>query len=189
MHVVFIGQSLTARATGAPDSSVRENIGIKVLARYSQRSWLMQAPEWPMPPAPVQLGRVQVVTAAGVRETQAPRVDYERARAYAVSGTVTACPAGMPCAQVPVTDKARIENPPADQPVVIAQGPPVTGPGDAVTLAEAVALGITGPSLAAVRTARGRDAGFPSPAGHRGLANLYDPADLAAWEQARRAVS
>ena len=49
MNVVLIGQMLTASATGSRDSSVKENVGIKALARYSPKNWAVMAPEHPMP--------------------------------------------------------------------------------------------------------------------------------------------
>lgn len=58
--------------------------------------------------------------------------------------------------------------------------------GSAVTLAEAAALGITNATLSALKMARFRDPDFPESAGLRGTAKEYDPAALAAWDQARR---
>jgi hypothetical protein len=187
MHLVLIGQMLTSAATGSKDSSVKENVGIKCMARYSPNAWKTMAPEHPMPPKPAALGRVQVVTAAGVRETQVPLVDFGQARELVLAGNITPCPAGMPGA-VRVTDPPHIAHTGADLPVVTVTGAlPVTGSADSITLSEAVGLGIIGPSIAAVRVARHRDENFPPPVGQRGLAHLYDPQQLAEWTAGRRA--
>jgi len=187
MHLVLIGQMLTSAATGSKDSSVKENVGIKALSRYSPNAWRMLAPEHPMPPKPSVLGRVQVVTAAGVRETQVPLIDLEQARELVLAGNITPCPAGMP-GLARVTDAAHIAGMAPDQPLVTVTGPlPVTGPADAVTLTEACGLGLVTRSLAAARIARHRDEDFPAPVGQRGLAHLYDPASLAEWNIRSRA--
>jgi hypothetical protein len=60
-----------------------------------------------------------------------------------------------------------------------SQQPPAVG------LRQAAAQGII-PGLAAARTMRHRDPdGFPRPVWHRGLESLYDPAQLAAYYEAR----
>jgi hypothetical protein len=187
MHMILIGQMLSAKSLGGPaGGEIRENVGVRCLARYSPNAWKMQAPEHPMPPRPTVLGRVQTVTAAGVRETQVPLVDLEHAREMVLAGKVTPCPAGMP-GVTRVTDSPEIRNPAPDQPFVTVTAPaPVTGSGDAISLSEAVGLGIIRRSLAAARIARHRDEDFPEPAGHKGLAHLYDPAELAEWETRSR---
>jgi hypothetical protein len=185
MHMIIIGQMLTAKTLGGGD--VRENMGVKAMARYSANSWKMQAPDLPMPPSPSVLGRVQVVASGTVRETQIPLVDLGQARELVLAGTITPCPAGMPGA-VAVTGSPRIAHTAPEQGFVTVTDPlPVTGSADAISLSEAVGLGIIGPSLAAVRIARHRDEDFPAPAGQRGLAHLYDPQLLAEWNAGRRA--
>jgi hypothetical protein len=183
MHMIIIGQMLTAKTLGGGD--VRENMGVKAMARYSANSWKMQAPDLPMPPSPSVLGRVQVVASGAARETQIPLVDLGHARELVLAGTITPCPAGMPGA-VRVTDPPQITHTASEQGLVTVTEPlPVTGSADAVALSEAVGLGIIGPSLAAVRIARHRDEDFPQPVGQRGLAHLYDPAELAEWNGGR----
>lgn len=195
MHLLLIAQLLTAKATGIQGGEVRENIGVKLLARYSPSAWKMQAPEHPMAPKPTAIGRVQVVTARGVAETQVPKLfdddpaesEAERMREMVLAGRITPCPAGMPGAPA-VTAAPALPDTGPDQPEVTVTPPPVTGPGDGgVTLAEAVRFGIVpGMTLPALRMARHRDAGFPDKAGQSGLTHLYRPDELAGW-YARRA--
>ena len=47
MHLIVIGQMLTAASLGGGD--VRENIGVRMMARYTANSWKMQT-DLPMPP-------------------------------------------------------------------------------------------------------------------------------------------
>ncbi len=185
MHLILIGQMLTADVTGSRDSSVKENIGVTAMARYGAPGWATAVGRnVPMPPSPSVLGRVQLVTAGGVRETQAPRADMLLYRQLAVSGMVTRCPAGMPgAARLPFE---------TGRPASLAPGPdqgteqfqPVSGP-PPVSLSEAVGMGILRGHLAAIRTARHRDENFPEPVGKRGLAHVYDPVALAGWQDAR----
>ena len=45
MHLIVIGQMLTAESLGG--GAVRENIGVRCLARYTQNSWKMLAGRHP----------------------------------------------------------------------------------------------------------------------------------------------
>ena len=94
MHLEPIGQMLRADVLGGGD--VRENIGVRMLTRYTQNSWKMQAGDIPMPPPSRVPGRWQVIASGEVTEVQVPYVDMEQARELAVGGIVTACPPGMP---------------------------------------------------------------------------------------------
>ena len=98
-----------------------------------------------------------------------------------IAGDVTPCPAGMPgSTQVTVTPAAALE-----------PGPDVHGrncygaPGPPIRLSEAVAIGLLPMTLTAARMARHRDPAFPPPVGQDGLAHLYDPIELDAWQKAR----
>ncbi len=192
MHLLLIAQLLTAKATGIQGGEVRENIGVKMLARYSPSAWKMQAPEWPMAPKPTAIGRVQVVTAKGVSETQVPKLfDDDPAlsqaqvmREMVLAGRITPCPAGMPGAPA-VTGTPALPDTAPDLQVKSVSPAPETGPGDAVSLAEAVAIGVVPCSLYALQMARHRDPGFPVKAGMRGLTHLYDPQQLAEWHARR----
>lgn len=172
MHLITIGQMLTAAALGGGD--VRENMGVRVLARYTANSWKMQAGDLPMPPSPDTPGRVQVVTGGTVREAQVPLMDLAQCRELALSGTVTPCPADMPgitASPVAVLPAGRSDNG-SDQGFVLGQGRP---PG-MMTLREAADGGLF-PSLAAARKAVQRRA--LKPAGRDGSSNLYFISDLA----------
>ena len=94
MHLVPIGQMLKADVLGGGD--VRENIGVRMLTRYTQNSWKMQAGDIPMPPPSRVPGRWQQLASGEVTEVQVPYVDMEQARELAVGGVVTPCPPGMP---------------------------------------------------------------------------------------------
>lgn len=186
MHLFLIGQMLTAEVTGSKDSSVKENVGITAMARYGPPGWnTAVGKNVPMPPSPSVLGRVQLVTASGVRETQAPRPDLLLYRELAMSGTVTPCPAGMPGA-VGVSKAAQLAHGGSDMPVVSETVPVLGDPASRVTLSEAVDQKIVRRSLHAVRKASQRDPDFPEALGQRGLANEYDPVQLAEYEAGRR---
>lgn len=188
MHLVLIGQMLTAEVTGSRDSSVKENVGITAMARYGPAGWATAVGKnVPMPPSPSVVGRVQLVTAGGVRETQVPLGDMLLYRELAVSGTVTPCPAGMPGAMrqvAAVPDAVPVSAGASDQRFV-PETSPALGPA-AVTLSEAVEQRIVRRSLAAVRKASQRDDTFPERTGMRGLAAEYDPVALAEWDAGRR---
>lgn len=188
MHLVLIGQMLTAAATGSQDSSVKQNTGIIAMSRYTPKGWRAMAEEHPMPPAPQQTGRIQLVTASGVRETQVPLVDPEHARDFVLAGNVTPCPPGMPCAQLPVTPPPELENLSDLEPETVTPPPPVTAGPERVTLDQAVRLGLLHPATTkgALRMARFRDAAFPARVGARGSEYEYDTAALVAWDLARR---
>jgi hypothetical protein len=188
MHLLIIGQMLTAAATGSgKDSSLKENIGVKFMARYTAKGWRNVNDDIPMPPVPTVLGRVQVVTASGVREVQVPKVDLLQARELALAGTVTRCPPGMPGRQVAVTGGRELESGSEQGFVPVTEPSPVTPIPAQVTLKEAVELRLIHPrtSLGALRQARFRGE-LPAEVGLRGTAKLYDPAALAMWDQERR---
>ena len=172
MHLIVIGQMLTAATLGGGD--VRENIGVRMLARYTANSWKMQT-DLPMPPASDVPGRVQVIASGTVREAQVPLMDMERCREMAASGTVTPCPPDMPgighVLRVPVLSPSDSAS---DQGFVLGQSP--SRPPGTVTLREAAAEGLF-PSLAAARKAVQRRE--LEAAGADGNANLYYLADLA----------
>jgi hypothetical protein len=187
MHIWFIGQMLTAAATGASDSSVRGNIGVACMARYRETTWRKMS-DLPMPPPSEVPGRIQVVTAAGIRETQVPYLaltDDDRGRAaaaaqwareYATGGVRTPLPSWMPGANIAPRVPAvaghngdALQMPP-DQPFVAGQLPVVPSTPGAVTLAEAVTAGMW-PTQAAARKAVQR--AQLEDAGYRGAAKLY----------------
>ena len=186
VNIVFIGQKLSVRA--AASGEARETMGIRVLGRYTASTWKMLVPEVPYVQSRNEPGRVQVVTGGVARETQIGNPTGHQARQLAMAGTVTPWPSpikGMPhltAVPVPVLG----ENTGPEQGGVSMTGAPVLPSGDRVRLSDAVALGILSGTLAAVQKARHRDrAGFPAPVGRDGLAHLYDPIELAAWQASR----
>ena len=186
-HAWLVGQMVTAEVTGSKDSSVKQSVGVWAMSRYGAAGWKTAVGDVPMPPVPDVPGRMQLVTGRKVTETQPPLIDMSFAREYAVSGQVSLCPAGMPGA-VTGTRIPSLEA--SDQHVVpVTDARPAAAGGRAVTLKEAVDLRIVHPrtTAAALKMARFRDEEFPAPLPEmRGTAKLYDPAALAAWDQARR---
>jgi hypothetical protein len=171
MHLIVIGQMLTAASMGGGD--VRENMGVRVLARYTANSWKMQAGDLPMPPSPDTPGRVQVVTGGTVREAQVPLMDLGQCRELALAGSVTPCPPDMPgIAPGPAVPAIEQANNGSDQGVVLGRARP---PG-VMTLREAADGGLF-PSLAAARkTVQRREL---EPAGRDGSSHLYFISELA----------
>jgi len=184
-NIVQIGQLITAGTSGS--SAGRENIGVRILGRYTKNAWKMLVPEvQPMPPSSNAPGRVQVVTGGVARETQTGFLTGYQARKLALSGEVSAWPSpipGMPHL-TPVPSGTPIENSRAEQSVVTETLPPELPSCDAIRLSDAVALGIVSRSLAAVRKASHRP-GFPSPAGWEGIARTYDADALREWDRPR----
>ena len=173
-NLVYIGQRLSTRAVGSGDA--RENISTLAFGRYSVSAWKMLAPDFPMPPASLKPGRIQVVTDT-VREAQAVKMTAAEARELALSGVVSPLPYGMPGRRDTAATGTAVE---------LYTGPdlygalghqpespaPVAG---RATLREAVEAGIFGSlSLSGVRTRRQRDARFPAPVGTDGTAEIYE---------------
>jgi hypothetical protein len=182
MHLVPIGQMLKAEVLGGGD--VRENIGVRMLTRYTANSWKMQAGDIPMPPPSRVPGRWQQIASGEVTEVQVPWVDMEQARDLAVAGTVTSCPAGMPgrAGAVSVQPPAL---PPGASGQRIVQGT-VEEVAVGMTVAEAVADGIFGPLSVESAARRVRRAGL-EPTGKRGDGSFtYARADHFAAARDRR---
>lgn len=189
VNVLYIGQRLSVKASGG-DGDARENIGVIAFGRYSASNWKMLAGDHPMPPSSRTPGRIQVVDNR-VREAQAAFAPARAARHLALAGTVASLPAGMPGVRrvadetVPVLAPAGI----SEQRFVSETAPVVPAPPGAVTLTEASAdkgEGIVSCTQAALRRASTRDPDFPGGVGVRGLAKLYDAAELALWDAGRR---
>jgi hypothetical protein len=172
MHLIPIGQMLTAAALGGGD--VRENIGVRMMARYTANSWKMQT-DLPMPPPSDVPGRVQVIASGSVREAQVPLMDLEECREMAVAGIVTPCPDDMP-GIAPAGRVLLPASPESASDLGFVLGQPAGRPPGTMTLREAAAEGLF-PSLAAARKAvqrRGLE-----PAARDGSSNLYYTAELA----------
>ena len=183
MNLIYMGQRLSVKAIGG-DGDARESIGVVALGRYKPPAWKMLAGDFPMPPASLAPGRIQVVSDR-VREAQGVLTSARERRELAVAGTVTPCPGGMPGAGG-VADGTAAQIPGPDLGVV--SGTVLVAPSLAarVTLSEAVAEGIVSCSLHAVRQAAQRDRDCPVRAGLRGLAGEWDAVALAEWDAGRR---
>jgi hypothetical protein len=183
MHLVPIGQMLKADVLGGGD--VRENIGVRMLTRYTQNSWKMQAGDIPMPPPSRVPGRWQQLASGEVTEVQVPYVDMEQARELAVGGTVTPCPPGMP-GRAGVPSVRRLALPPgaSDQRVVVGHAEEVAV---GLTIKEALAEGVFGPLGLEAARKRVQRAGLKD-TGRRGDGSYtYARADLfAAARDGRR---
>lgn len=193
VNIIYIGQRLSDKATGG-GGDARENIGVLAFGRWRASTWKMLAPDFAMPPKSLTPGRIQVVSDE-VRECQAVLVTEAQAREYALSGTVSPLPAGMPGAPVQAGGRPvqagtlalrsgeDLGFVPGDQGFSVATVSPGT---PAVTLREAVEAGVLRMSLAAARKARTRSASFPEPVDRDGTAEMYDLAVLAAWASERK---
>lgn len=187
MHEVLIGQMLTAEVTGSRDSSVKENCGIKLLARYGAKGWRVMCDDIPMPPPPTVLGRVQAVTAGGAQEVQTPEFDPVPGRELVLAGDIGLLPSTIPRSLVTgIPELARVPSSPAAE-TVSAPRPVTAGP-RLVSLSEAVRDGLVRPSttLGGLRMARFRDRqSFPEVRGRDRSADLFDAGELAAYDMAR----
>jgi hypothetical protein len=183
MHLLVIGQQLTADTLGGGGAggAVRENIGVKCLARYSANAWKMQAGDIPMPPSPWVPGRVQCLAGGSIDEAQAPDIK-KRLRELALAGAVTTpCPPDMPGSgqggeELAVPSVAAIR--------MGSEQPNVLG----MTLAQAIAEGVLRRTIQSARRESTRDRGFPvplNPDAPRGVARVYRPSELDEWEKAR----
>jgi len=199
MHMQMLAQLLTAQSTGVSDSSVRTNAGIKCMGRYDPPNWNMVVGKHiPMPPQPTVPGRIQLVTARGVTETQVPWLHLDDkdeetagqavcwAREFAVSGTVAQIPTGaegIPPQLWPTAplgqEHLAID---AGQGLGALGQPPRTAPWepDVITLRVAVDAGYFGSrTLETIRSASKRDPMFPQPVSTEGAAGFtYDDAEL-----------
>jgi hypothetical protein len=189
MHVIFVGQMLTAEVTGGgKDSAVKQNIGLWAMNRYGPNGWKTAAGDVPMPPPPDVPGRIQLVQARKVTEVQTPLMEDAPIRELAVSGVVELCPPEMPGA-VAGNQPLALEGG-SDLLVVTGSAPVVTAPAALrpMTLKEIAAAGILHPKTThdALRMARHRDPAFPVHVDERGQAWLYEPFAVRAWDMDRR---
>jgi len=192
MNVLAVAQMMTARTLGGPEA--RENFAVRILARYTRNAWNMLVPEiQPMPRASRHAGRVQVCIAGVATPTQVLFPSEREASEWAAGG------AGkfgggdrVPTSQVSQGAVSQGE----ETPSVLGRGglrlvPDLVEPPElaGISLTQAVADGVVSVSLAVVRKASTRDPEFPAPVRKEGSANLYDPAELVAWQRNRpRAV-
>jgi hypothetical protein len=167
VNIFAVAQMLTAQTAGGP--AARENMGIRVLGRFTQNNARMMVPEIvPLPKSSRHRGRVQVCVGGEAEATQVAFLTPGEARDLATSGVVTPFPA----------EGAEGQQRPAAAAQQLAAEP--------VGISRAIELGILSGKLDAIRSARARDPEFPESAatGLRGEL-LYSAADLAAWQRNR----
>lgn len=195
MNVVMIGQRLSAAATGGGDA--RENLAALIFARFKPSTWKMLVPDMAMPARTTHKLRAWTVTDS-VRAVQVALLTGREARDLALAGTVEVLASRYPgCPGVTGSEHQAVSGP--DQGFVTQQPdippippPPVTG---LVTVREAIREGLLpeGTTPEAVKQAAYRDRlrpeperVFPAHKGLRGLARLYDAAELEDWGAGRR---
>jgi hypothetical protein len=183
INMFAVAQMMTALAAGS--GAARENMGIRILGRYTRNAWRMLVPEHEMPPRSMKPGRVQVVTNK-VTECQVAFLTGAEARELASNGEVT---------PFPTVPEGLLDgrSPSPVSPVItgeIVSGDVVNDVNvREVTLAEAVAL-CPGKTLSALRNMRDRhkknpEVKFPDPVGHRGngpkAPETYRETDILRW--------
>jgi hypothetical protein len=199
IHLILLAQMLTAQSTGVSDSSVRGNAGIKCMARYDPNNWNMVVGRHiAMPPEPTTPGRIQVVTARGVAETQVPylRLDQDGpegeeavrwAREWAKGGKVALLPSGpegIPLNLWPpdvlgqVLPHIGAGQEPGTSLRTVPGSPPL------ITLRKACAVEILCCNLDAARKASQRP-GFPPVRGWDGPAALYNATELRQYQEGK----
>jgi hypothetical protein len=198
VNLLYIGQRLSAKATSGGSGDARENLGVLLMSNPAASTWKMLVGDRHALPAATDVqGRLQVVSAKTVTEIQGAYVTGQQARDYATSGEVAVPRDDMPCvgglapvgtperAAQHVPDMLAIGTGGPDLHVVRdSPGPPPLPP--RITIGEAVAEGISGPTYDAVRKALSRDEGAPQPVGRRGNADEYDRVQWCDWEELRR---
>lgn len=98
INLVYIGQRLSAKATGGGSADSRENLGLKIISNPAASTWKMLVGDrHPLPAGTDVRGRLHIVTAKHSTEIQAAFMTGAQARAYATSGVLAAAPDDMPC--------------------------------------------------------------------------------------------
>jgi hypothetical protein len=203
VNLLYIGQRLSAKATSGGSGDARENLGVLLMSNPAASTWKMLVGDrHALPPATDAPGRLQVVTAKSVTEVQGAYLTGAQARDYATSGVVAVPRDDMPCVGglAPIGTPERAAQNVPDMNAIEGNGPDLRVvpdiprpalPPPRITIADAVAEGISGPSVEAVRKAlrpeRQRPGVSPPlPVGTRGNADEYDRVEWCDWEEARR---
>lgn len=183
INMFAVAQMMTALAAGS--GAARENMGIRVLGRYTRNAWRMLVPEHDMPPRSMRPGRVQIVTSK-IQECQVAFLSGSEARELATNGEVTPFPIYPEDA---LDAKDHVPAIPVITGEIIDQDANAVAIDETVTLSEALAL-CPGKTLAAIRKARDRTAhenigNFPPSVGRRGTSpkapHLYRSSDIRRW--------
>ncbi len=96
VNMLYVGP-VAPTSAAAGDGRAQAMAGVRILARPSRQLWDGLAPGHRFPRnASTQPGRVFTITPAAVTETQIAALSGAEARDFALAGTVTRCPAGMP---------------------------------------------------------------------------------------------
>jgi len=188
LNLLYMGQRLSVKAIGG-DGDARESIGVIAFGRFKESNWKMLAGDFPIPAKNLTPGRIQVVTDK-VQECQGVFMTAAQARELALAGEVSPLPHDMPGTRaVPGGTRPAISG--AEQAFVPGNEPIVPALPELVTLKEAHRDEIVSCSWEALKKAsqpkRQLVSGtpFPKDRGHRGLAKLYDPQELAEWDAVR----
>jgi hypothetical protein len=189
MHVLAVGQMLTANTMGGPEA--RENFGCRILGRYTRNNWMMLVPEClPIPRSSKIRGRVQVCIAGEATATQVLYATDEEAVAYASGGIDAGDPPGViPFRLGDVPEGTESADTHSDRGFSGGQSPN----GDTLgvpeprryTLAEACATDVISANYEAARKARLRSNGS-FPAGETvGSETTYTAEELQEWDAGR----
>jgi len=188
VFLVAIGQRLSVKALSGAGvgGDARDNLGTYAMYDPGMAAWRIHGWEHPLPGAASHVGRLQIVTASSVTETQSTYMTGVEARRLALAGTIAEPLDDMPYVgkraavpHVPSHSGARaIEGPEqGDVPGTAAFPGPARPPG--LTLAAALAAGLCGSAnKEQVRRQLRRDSRAPAPAGKDGNALTYDRDEL-----------
>lgn len=194
-NTVAVAQMMTALAAGS--GAARENMGVRILGRYTRNNWRMLVPEFDMPGRSMRPGRMMVVTHK-VTECQVAFLTGAEARELATSGMISEFP------RDPVNDPepvAPVEGEVIEGEIVDSENPALTSgdnnlkvdleikPRQKVTLSEAAGKCVQR-TLKALQMSRDRDPEFPEHCGVRwnvqGRPKEYWADEIIAWDQKRR---
>ncbi len=198
VFVVPIGQRLSVKALsgGGVGGDARDNIGTYAMYDPGVAAWRITGWEHPLPGAANHVGRIQIVTAASVTETQGTWMTGLEARRIAVAGTVAVPRGDMPfigrraaVPDVPSHDDRRaieasdLEDVPGHRDAPGPARPPE------ITYTEAIGKWGMSANAEAVRRQLRRDSNAPAPVGKRGSAYTYDPDSLYEYAVSKKWVS
>lgn len=168
VHIMMVGQSMTAKATGGPEG--RESFGARALARATSNQWRMLAPQIkPIPAGHSAPGRWHLVVGNLLREYQAPFCDIKNQEARLIGWATGNGP-------VPDVPAMMLGGGGGSENAQVRRSKPPTPTG--ISIRDWLE---THPEieLATMLRWRERRDDFPAPVGEgaRGV-KLYDPADL-----------
>ena len=197
INIIAVAQMMTALAAGS--GAARENMGVRILGRYTKNNWRMLVPEFDMPGRSMRPGRMQVVTEK-IREVQVAFITGMEAHDFALSGRVTAFPEDLVNVPEPVKpttgEPDAIEGEIVEETIIPALDSHDPHPSSAdeddprtkkVTLIEAAPC--IGRSVKSLENAKYRDKTFPKSIGKRdaqGYPREYWLSDIIEWNKRRR---